>query len=846
MNPRKSSGTHCDRPFGRGDIPYAAIILLLCCLFFHEVILNPAKMLYYLRSDLCRFLVPKVTFIVESFSKEGVLPLWEPLVYSGKPPYGVPQLGVFYPFFLFVLFFSTTCSYGYLFAVHYVIAGLGMYFFVKEISGRKKQAFLSAIIFIFCGYMSARVLIGQYWHFCTISWIPFIFLLAERVVKRGSLTAGVLLGGALAMQFTAGHTQYFFYAGFILFFYLVFRLIGAGRSMGFKRCLRVVLLLIFSACLFFLLSGIQVLPAMEYSRYVYRANMYSEGLAAEGAVLPGEMLTMVFPNIMGSAVDFSYWGLFGFWEACAYMGLLPLALVVFSLFLCRNRYNTFFIFIMLFSLLFSMSKTVPVFPFLYNHVPGFNLFRCPSRMLALYGFSFAVVGGYGFSAVFDRRRTPCARRLVLFFCALFLILLSAIWAFAVFRDQAIDMGREIVAFVFNLDPEGLHTRSLAEWQGLVPEHYSKIREGLILPWQIANLVIALSVCAVLLYGRLKAGLFFILVCSASVMDLWSFGMPMVRVKSPEEVYRLEPAVEFILQDEGLFRVHDCAMAAPIEETETNGIFRIEGFESIFLRYYMEYLTCLKFDERRWLNLSKFDYETKNYLAVTDIDFDSIAGLEDNLNLLDLLSVKYVISSTPISRPGMELVYKGQRVAVDDNTLARTVVPVLIYRNENRLPRAFVVREAVVAGDVTESLSMLKTRDPRRFAVLSSPAGRMENAGEFREATITSYSPNRIEVRVDLYDPGFLILSEVWYPGWRAIDNGTDELQVLRVDHCLRGVYLEPGDHRIVFEYRPRSYIAGRFLSIIGLALFFVSLVLSLLSWGGRGADRDERLQETAG
>ena len=111
---------------GRSDCACVAILVILCCLFFHGVLLNPGKVIFHPNSDFWRFLAPQVTFVVDSFYHDGELPLWEPYAYSGKPPYGVPQLGVFYPFFIFVLLSRSLCVYGYLFAVHFMLAAAGM------------------------------------------------------------------------------------------------------------------------------------------------------------------------------------------------------------------------------------------------------------------------------------------------------------------------------------------------------------------------------------------------------------------------------------------------------------------------------------------------------------------------------------------------------------------------------------------------------------------------------------------------------------------------------------------------------------------------------------------------
>jgi hypothetical protein len=814
-----------DKGYGmtKRDAACLAAILLLVCLFFHGVFLNPSKVLYYRYSDFCHFLIPQVTFVIDSLQRDGELPLWEPYAFSGKPPYGVPQLGVFYPFFIFVILTHSMSTYGFLFALNYGIAGTGMYLYVREICGRRSQALFSSLLFTFCGYMSARVLQGQYWHLSTIAWIPTVFLFAERIVKRRRVADGALLGGALAMQFLAGHTQYFFYSCVALCAYLAFRLLSESSVRVFAR---VILLLAVAAILFVLLAGIQILPAVEFSHYVYRANMHSFRIASAISLFPGDLPTFLFPLVRGSPIDFSYWGIFFFWEVCGYMGLLPLMCAAVAVVACRDRYSRFFTALLAFSLLFSMGTTVPIFSFFYYRVPGFNLFRVPSRMLAFYSFSFAIVSGYGVSAIGESGRRGATRRGVLFFLAVFGILLAGVLAFAALRGPAISVGKGIVAFVFNCDPQGAHTRSLAEWQALVAPHYDKIRAALTAPWQLINLTAAAIVCALLLWRRPGYGTAFAALCTASLIDLWSLGLPMVMVRSPNELRSRSGALEFLLRDRELFRVHDTVLVVPIEAGEPAGLFITTGFESVFLRYYIEFLASCYHDLRRRLGIANFDYEMRNYCEVSDIDFAAIASSADNLNFLDLLNVKYLTVRHPITRPGMELVYRTEGMGDKEGNPS----PVFIYLNRGRMPRAWIVRRGVVAGNAHEALRLVKTIDPRREVVLSPPEKAEGGRGEFMEALVTRYSPNRIDVDVTLRDPGFLVLSEVWYPGWTAKDTDGAVLEVLRVNHCLRGVRLGPGAHRVVFEYRPRSYTVGMRMSMAGCALFCLLL-------GGSAASR---------
>ena len=65
-----------------------------------------------------------------------------------------------------------------------------------------------------------------------------------------------------------------------------------------------------------------------------------------------------------------------------------------------------------------------------------------------------------------------------------------------------------------------------------------------------------------------------------------------------------------------------------------------------------------------------------------------------------------------------------------------------------------------------------------------------------------------------------MLSELFYPGWRAAVDGK-EVSVLRADYLLRAVALDPGSHRIIFTYRPASFIIGgmtTLVTLLGLAV----------------------------
>jgi len=77
--------------------------------------------------------------------------------------------------------------------------------------------------------------------------------------------------------------------------------------------------------------------------------------------------------------------------------------------------------------------------------------------------------------------------------------------------------------------------------------------------------------------------------------------------------------------------------------------------------------------------------------------------------------------------------------------------------------------------------------------------------------------------------GLLVLSEVYYPGWRATVNG-ERAEIREVDGALRGLVVPKGASRVELEYVPLSYYAGA-----GLGVVTVGAVLLAWFWRRRQA-----------
>lgn len=150
---------------------------------------------------------------------------------------------------------------------------------------------------------------------------------------------------------------------------------------------------------------------------------------------------------------------------------------------------------------------------------------------------------------------------------------------------------------------------------------------------------------------------------------------------------------------------------------------------------------------------------------------------------------------------------------------------LIFENPNPL-RSYVTH-SLVSGSATP---VDRGQDPRAISVSDDPqlvdmARKLGIASEASEATadefasITRYEHVRVEIVANLARPGILVLNDAWHANWRARVNGQPHY-IGVVNEAFRGLALPAGRHVIEMSYAPRSLLAAKILTGIGLLIAF--------------------------
>ena len=157
----------------------------------------------------------------------------------------------------------------------------------------------------------------------------------------------------------------------------------------------------------------------------------------------------------------------------------------------------------------------------------------------------------------------------------------------------------------------------------------------------------------------------------------------------------------------------------------------------------------------------------------------------------------------------------------------------VWENTRHVPRSLVVHRITPVKDETAALDFFRHLsrrlpsgalrvekfDPTQEAVVegigTAASGRLRGCETPGRATIRSYDADDVVIDVEAACPGLVVLTDVYFPGWRATVNGKSAT-IHPTDIAFRGVPVEAGRSTVRFRYRPTSFRLGLRIALIGL------------------------------
>jgi len=898
----------------RPDILIALLFLILPALFLAPALIGrvllPTDVLYTFEPWQSFAAQPGVTvphnhligdMVIQNLSWKGFaretvwsrdVPLWNPYLFGGVPFLAAGQYQVLYPLSVFFYLLPVPWAYAPYTWLHLALAGLFMYAYLRVIRVPRIGATLGGIAFMFCGFLVVSFVWPQI--LGTAIWLPLCIAFVELVIRaaetpspdppapcphrEGGVTpslAGegpgerstpplilyiILGGGAVGMQFLAGHMEISFYILFSMLFYAVCRLIALLWT---RRFLTAGVALGLMVALGFVLAAAQIWPFFEAIRENFRAGYVTYDQVVGWALPWKRALSFVMPDFFGNPTHHAYFDVFtwqnvplttnargeplsfvewdpanlkNYVEGASYIGILPLLLALVALIGRRDRYTRTFAAYAVFSLLLAFGT--PLYAIFFFGIPGADQLHTAFRWIYPWTFSVCALAGIGAGWIADCRlriadcrlqvtdrksqvtdcgetkregsteRTTRNTHHVSRFTFYRAFAWSVFWV-----GVAVLAGLLVSRFVLIGPTMALVEQVLAGSESLQrafagPQMFYSYQFRNVLLFGLflvaGGAVLRVALCPIYLprrLGRLPA--WQVAAVAVLVLDLFLFGVGFNTAGDPALLDFTPPAIAFLQQDTDLYRITTFGYE-DVLKPNTAMRYRIQdmrGYDTIVLKQYVE--TWRLMEEPHGLLYSMIHKLVEPKSLTSPI--------------LDLLGVRYVLTTQDLSVAGLTEVYRGE---------------VNIYRNEDALPRAFIVPTVQTAASREQALALLADPafDPRQTAIVEGLGNfpplpdreRGRGEGSFAPAPIVSYRPNEVVISATVPATATLVLADSYFPGWRAYVDG-QETRIYRADGCLRAVAVPAGAHTIRFKYLPDSFRYGLYVSFIGAVLGLLGL-----------------------
>ncbi len=737
--------------------------------------------------------------------REGVDAIWMPYFFSGMPTFGnvafiphdvsyVQHVGLLV---LNLLFLNGPWTW---MVVFYFLNGASMFVLMRAWKFSRPAALIAAVTVMLSPYAIGLAGEGHGSKLMALSYLPIVFLLTDLLFERRDLLSFGLLTAAIGTLMLTNHMQIVYYVFIVIGFYLLYHLIMDFKAQKPRAALKLALF-VGALAIGMCISSYIYLSVYDYAQYSIRGGGTTGstgGLtydyATNFSMNPWELLTMFIPGFFGFQSPF-YWGTKPFSSSTVYFGILPIVLGAIALVFNRNRKVLFFGITAAIVVLMSFGKHFSVlYDVLFSYLPFFNKFRAPEMILHLIPFLFGALSAYGFTSLVEMTDAPTIARIrrVLLYTGgalVALLLIGALFKSSVYTSMT--------AFMFEKADQAQELR--AQYGQRAEQALTKFKEMRFdILWNdtvkfVVIAAAALGSLVLFLNRKIQRGTLAALLLGILLVDLAIVDAKFINPTPPNELeknFRPDATVKYLMQQPGLFRVFPLGQLFGDNTLAYHGVQSIGGYSPAKLKIYQTLIdSCLYHG--------------------ADPSFPL------NMAVVNMLNARYLLAGGRLPEDRFQLVNPDQPRRI------------LTYMNPAALPRAFFVREAVLAPNDSAVFALLNTPgfDPAKTAILQKKPAPFVAPADTPTAEITGYQSRRITVRTVSSAPGLMVLSEVYYPaGWKAFIDGT-ETEIYRTNYVLRSVVVPGGSHEIVFTFDPQVYSLGYMLTRVAWG---VSLLCTLL------------------
>jgi hypothetical protein len=392
----------------------AALLLLI----FHRVLFG--EVLFW--GLPAQQFVPWRDYAIELL-RGGNLPLWHPFNGGGAPLLANYQSALLYPptWLTYVLPIAPTFT--VLALLHLWWGGVGMGAFAARLGVPPLGQAVTMLAFGLGGALVARA--HTYPMIFAAAWLPWLLWAAANLLQRGKVRGMAWLALFTALILLCGHAQWAWYSllltgVFTLWYGLRYRTtLGATANESLRitwgRLAARWGMALGAVLLGALIAALQLAATAELLASSPRADGGQYGFIVNLSYGLPRTLNMLMPNFYGTAADGSYFTDGVFFEDVVYVGLIPLVAAFAALFtwiaaLRKPERPAYLASVPLWAacaaaaLWIAYGQSTPLFRFLYDTVPTFDLFQAPTRWHLWTTAALALLAGIGVEAAWANGR----------------------------------------------------------------------------------------------------------------------------------------------------------------------------------------------------------------------------------------------------------------------------------------------------------------------------------------------------------------------------------------------------------------------------------------------------------
>ena len=748
---------------------WAAVVLLLALtlgMFADVLFTSEPLVLSTQRNDIAKTMVHLRRFGFGEL-RRGNLPLWNPHIFCGIPSLSCFEAALLYPpNLLFYLNLPVHRAINWDIAFHVFLAGMFMYLWTAHRRLHPLACLFSAGLFMFCSSSFLLIFGGHTCRLAVMAWTPLLFLSIDGMFEERSLRwclVGIL---AAAMQVLAGAPQFIFNNAVAAAIYSLFCLVRCQHRA------RMALGLLAMSAGAFGLTAVQMIPGLLFGPESIRAGGVLYKFAASFSFPPENFLTLLTPKFFGDIVNCKYWGRWYMWETVLFVGVTGLILAAYGAARGERGTRRFSLAMVAILLLLALGVHTPLHRILYNWVPGFNMFRGPSKFRVQAVLFIAMLAGIGLDCLIRR---PGVRRRMVFATLIIGILVgtagvalgtaarsgpTGVWSRVMHavRDTG-DFYRPTSLYedARFIQEAGLFaSRSLmisaATWLLL-----SYLLHAFKFPKRMVLAVAFLGVAEVFIFARATRPTF-----------------PLAESRVPE----IERLCGELTGD------HRFLFDATPNSAMTFGVSNLQAYDVPFGRY-AEFISFTQGENPD---------EADQYLTFSPAFTP---------RLYEMLRCRYHF------------------VVMEDR--------MYVLEAPDAMDRLHLIGDWRVLAERDQIFAAMRDPffDPRRTVILETePKPRPLKTKPEGEARVVDSSTDHLTIEANLRDPAILLITDPYSKGWRARalpDSEQTEYEVMPANYILRAIPLAAGRHHFRVEYVPPGFGPGLWISATSLVLYAVIL-----------------------